>query len=74
MYKSFELEVEHTGEAIFDLFRKQITEDRLENNFRKNLVGYASDGGSNMKYTFFAQLCHALERTTKFIAAIIGLN
>ena len=64
LYKAIELEVEHTGEAIFDLFWKQITKDGLEDHFRKNLVGYASDGGSNMKYTFFAQLCHALERTT----------
>ena len=64
LYKVIELEVEHTGEAIFELFWKQIIEDGLDYHFRKNLVGYASDGGSNMKYTFFAKLCLALERTT----------
>jgi len=64
LYKVIELEVEHTGEAIFDLFWRKIIKNGLENHFRKNLVGYAGDGGSHMKYTFFSQLFLALERTT----------
>ena len=64
LYKVIEFEVEHTGEAVFELFWKKKIEDGLDYHFRKNLVGYVSDGGSNMKYTFFAKLCLALERTT----------
>jgi hypothetical protein len=48
-------------------------EDGLENHFQRTEVGYA---GSNMKYTFFAELCHALERKTspKVHRQIIGWN
>ena len=38
-----------TGEALFELFRKALSDDGLEDYVKERCVGFSSDGGSNMK-------------------------
>ena len=38
-----------TGEALFELFKKTLSDDGLEDFVKERCIGFSSDGGSNMK-------------------------
>lgn len=47
-YRLLLIEGSETAEALFELLKKALIEDKLEESIRKNLVGFGSDGASVM--------------------------